>query len=879
MYRISAYRGILSMNIQNKLIVLICSILILCLVVLIIQRHLEKNKLIVLFQEEKEEKSKVFDKILYLKGESLYNLTYDYTYWDEMVLFLKNKDKTWGKNNIETVLPTYHASYVWIYSADFSPIYSVSELRKTELKKLPLPEKALKYLFMGKNRFTHFFVNTPDGLIEIRGATIHPTADKERISEPEGYFFAGRLWDSKYLNELSLLTRSEIIMNTYSQKNRIDDKIEDDGVHFFKTLYGWNKEPIITMDIVSKTSIINSLNNASNWSLLIVITYALILLILLYTSITLWIRSPLRSITMALNKNNPDYLERLKHDRSEFGHISTLINQFFAQRSELIKEIEERKYLNEKLEKEITERKQVETLLRESEKRYRHLLEIAQEGIWAIDGEWNTTFINPKISDILGYTTEEMIDRKFLDFIDKDDRDYFRANMEKYKKTIREDLSCEFLKKDGKKIYTSLSLSPINDDKGNYTGNLALVTDITARKLAEEEKSKLEHQLRHSDKIRAIGTMAAGIAHDFNNILVAILGYTEAMIYNAPEGTIFEKNLKEIRNACNRAINLVKQILTFSRKSEVKRIPVQISPIVKETIKLLRRLLPSTIELKENIEENLVWIKADPTQIQQIIINLCTNSAQAMSEASGSMEIILKNLYIQAKDITIYENMKPGSYLQVTVTDTGHGIPPEIKERIFEPYFTTKKTGEGSGMGLAVVYGIVKAYGGDITVESNTGKGTNITIFFPSVEIDDKIPEKEDDVVLPCGKGKILFVDDEEISIVKIMKELLEQMGYQISSSNSSIEALQLFREKPDEYAIVITDEIMPKMKGSELAEEILRIRPDIPVILITGYCDPDLIEKAKATGVKEVLIKPVTLGKLTKTIRELLSDKKVNNE
>ncbi|MEQ8223481.1 MAG: PAS domain S-box protein, partial [Candidatus Eremiobacterota bacterium] len=667
----------------------------------------------------------------------------------------------------------------------------------------------------------------------------------------------------------------DIILNNYSHKDILDDKIEHDGIHFFKTLYGWNREPVIVMDIVSKTSIINSLNNASNWSFLIVITYALILLILLYTSITLWIRSPLRSITMALNKDDPDYLERLKQDRSEFGHISTLINQFFAQRSELIKEIEERKYLNEKLGKEINERKQIEALLRESEKRYRHLLEIAQEGIWAIDGDGNTTFINPKISDILGYNAEEMLGKKFLDFIKEDDREYFRTNMEKYKKTIKEGLDCEFIKKEGKKIYTSVSMSPINDDKGNYTGTLALVTDITEKRLAEEEKSKLEHQLRHSDKIRAIGTMASGIAHDFNNILVAILGYTEAMIYNTTEGSIFEKNLKEIRNACNRAINLVKQILTFSRKSEVKRIPLQISPIVKETLKLLRRLLPSTVELKEHIEENLVWIKADPTQIQQIIINLCTNAAQAMSKSSGSMEVILKNLSIQAKDITIYENMKPGTYLQLIVTDTGHGIPPEIKERIFEPYFTTKKTGEGSGMGLAVVYGIVKSYGGEITVDSNIGKGTTITICFPGVEIDDKLPEKEDLHILPGGKGKILFVDDEEMSIVKIMKELLEQMGYQISSRNSSIEALQIFREKPDEYAIVITDEIMPKMKGSELAEEILHIRPDIPVILITGYSDPDLIEKATAIGVKEVLIKPVTLGKLTKTIRELLSDDK----
>jgi PAS domain S-box-containing protein len=202
------------------------------------------------------------------------------------------------------------------------------------------------------------------------------------------------------------------------------------------------------------------------------------------------------------------------------------------------------------------------------------------------------TFINPKMSYILGYNAEEMLGKKFLDFIEEDDREYFRTNMEKYKKTVKEGLDCEFLKKEGKKIYTSVSMSPINDDKGNYTGTLALVTDITEKRLAEEEKSKLEHQLRHSDKIRAIGTMASGIAHDFNNILVAILGYTEVMIYNTTEGSIFEKNLKEIRNACNRAINLVKQILTFSRKSEVKRIPLQISPIVKETLKLLRRLLP-----------------------------------------------------------------------------------------------------------------------------------------------------------------------------------------------------------------------------------------------------------------------------------------------
>jgi len=387
----------------------------------------------------------------------------------------------------------------------------------------------------------------------------------------------------------------------------------------------------------------------------------------------------------------------------------------------------------------------------------------------------------------------------------------------------------------------------------------------------EEDKKKLKARLSQAQKMEAIGTLAGGIAHDFNNILAAIIGYAELAILEVPDGSKVKQDLMEIFKAGNRAKDLVQQILTFSRQSDMEKKPVRVSRIVKEALKFLRASLPTTIEIRENIEKDIGTIEADPTQIHQILMNLCTNAHHAMREEGGILEVTLTNVDMDAYTIRQYPDISSGPYVRLSVSDTGHGITPDVKERIFDPYFTTKGVGEGTGLGLAVVHGIVKDHAGAITVYSETGKGTTFHIFLPVIEKAEE-PKKETMGPLPTGHERILFIDDDP-GLVEIGREILGKLGYDVVVKTSSIEALELFREQPDKFDLVITDMTMPNMTGDRLAAELMKIRPDIPTILCSGFSEKMSNEKADALGIKNFLMKPIVMKDLAKTIRKVLDE------
>ena len=393
--------------------------------------------------------------------------------------------------------------------------------------------------------------------------------------------------------------------------------------------------------------------------------------------------------------------------------------------------------------------------------------------------------------------------------------------------------------------------------------------NITARKIAAEEREQLETQLRQAHKMESVGTLAGGIAHDFNNILGIILGNSELAMDDVPEWNPARQNLQEIRIACLRAKDLTKQILAFSRKSGEELKPVKIGAIVKEALALLRSSIPTTIAIHQDISSESDIVRADPTQINQVLINLCTNAAHAMREIGGVLEVTLENINITKNTAVNYHHLTAGEYVQLTVTDTGHGIDPDILERIFDPYFTTKNVGDGSGMGLAVVHGIVKSHGGDILVHSKPGKGTIFHVLFPCIEEE---PEQSVEITaeIPRGSENILVVDDEK-AMVDVTQSMIERLGYQVSARTSSIEALEAFRSNPDRYDLVITDYTMPNMTGVELAEKLLDLRPDIPIILCTGYSDQINENKAKRKGIRAFVMKPIALSGIAKIIRNTL--------
>jgi CheY-like chemotaxis protein len=375
--------------------------------------------------------------------------------------------------------------------------------------------------------------------------------------------------------------------------------------------------------------------------------------------------------------------------------------------------------------------------------------------------------------------------------------------------------------------------------------------------------------------MEAIGTLAGGIAHDFNNILTGIMGYAELASWDLTEGSKAKYNIKQSISAAHRAKDLVQQILAFSRQGKQDRRPLDIRPIIKEGLKFLRASIPATIEIRHNIAGDMGIIEADPTQIHQVLMNLCTNAAHAMSERGGLLEVSLSQFDLGPGVKGAYHGMDVGRYLKLRVTDTGHGITPEVLPRIFEPYFTTKEVGKGTGLGLATVHGIVKSYGGGITVSSEPGEGAVFEIYFPRIDTEKEPTAVDQSEPLLLGEQeRILFVDDES-SIVEINQFLLKHLGYQVEGRTSSIEARELFRAHPDRFDLVITDMTMPNMTGDKLAQELLKIRPGIPIILCTGFSERITADKAKAMGIEEFVTKPLIIYDLAKLIRRALDRRK----
>jgi signal transduction histidine kinase/ActR/RegA family two-component response regulator len=399
---------------------------------------------------------------------------------------------------------------------------------------------------------------------------------------------------------------------------------------------------------------------------------------------------------------------------------------------------------------------------------------------------------------------------------------------------------------------------------------------ILEKKVEERTKAlaQSERQLQQVMKLQAIGTLAGGIAHDFNNILFPIVGYTELTMDDIPEDSQARQNLEEILKATNRAKKLVQQILAFSRQGSQERKPLQVQSLIKEALKLLRATIPSTIEIEYDIGEEYGHIMGDPTQIHQVIMNLCTNAYHAMQETGGKLEVKLKEVDISYEKSLERVGMKVGRHLELTVKDTGHGMGPEVLERIFEPYYTTKEQGKGTGLGLSVIHGIIKNHGGDISVSSQVGKGTTFTVYLPLIDDIDAETKTVEVTAATQGNERILLIDDEE-QIIDIERQILERLGYQVTTKTDSEEALEEFAALPEKFDLVITDMTMPKMTGDQLARKMMDIKPDIPVILCTGFNETISEEKALAMGIEKFVMKPIVKDELANTIRTVLDTPK----
>jgi PAS domain S-box-containing protein len=501
------------------------------------------------------------------------------------------------------------------------------------------------------------------------------------------------------------------------------------------------------------------------------------------------------------------------------------------------------------------------------------MIESAHDAIFFKDLESRYIVANEKTLEAFGLPKEDVIGKNDYELMP--DQKEAQKNVSDDQIVFKSGKSTEIYKHmtgaGGKEYWFQAIKVPQFDNDGKVIGLVGIARDITEKKRAEEEKHKLEAQLQQARKMESIGTLAGGIAHDFNNILEVILANTEFALGDIPKSNPLYTNLEEIKNASMNAAGIVRQLLNFSHKNNQELKPTDAINVIKDAIKFLRSAIPSTIEINTNFKTQEVTILTDPVHINQVLMNLGSNASQAMDETGGILEINVEKETLKEDSAKIYPDIDKGDYVKITVSDTGPGIEPDIIERIFDPYFTTKELGEGSGMGLAVVHSIVKNHNGAITVDSQPGKGATFTILFPVINVRPALETKSPDE-LPLGSESILFVDD-EISIANITQKILKRFGYRVITSLNPLEALKLFASKPHDFDLVITDMRMPQMNGVELSEKLKEIRPNIPVILFTGHSSLIDEEKAKKLGISACVMKPIMVKNIARTIRNLLDN------
>lgn len=402
--------------------------------------------------------------------------------------------------------------------------------------------------------------------------------------------------------------------------------------------------------------------------------------------------------------------------------------------------------------------------------------------------------------------------------------------------------------------------------------HLQIATDVTRLKTLQEKQKKADEYLRQAQKMESVGNLAGGIAHDFNNLLFPIIGISELLLEDLPEDSLEYKNVEVILEAGKRGRDLIRQILSFSRQSEKKKIPVRLQQILEDALKLSRSTIPSSIQINQDIQEDCGRVMADPIQLHQIVINLITNAYHAVDQSGGKINVQLKELSVTKNDPSAKLN-SDGKYVMLRISDNGCGIEDSIKNKIFDPYFTTKNKDKGTGLGLAVVYRIVQDYGGDILVDSKVGEGTVFSIYMPLPE---QLPETEavdKTNSFQIGSEHILLVDDEK-QVAHVEKQMLNRLGYRVTMHTSSLEALECFRENPGAFDLLLTDGTMPGLTGDRLAQEVLAIRPDIPILLCTGFSETIDRQKAKHLGIKGFLMKPVVKSDMARMVRQILDNK-----
>ena len=542
---------------------------------------------------------------------------------------------------------------------------------------------------------------------------------------------------------------------------------------------------------------------------------------------------------------------------------------------ELEKRVQERttelRGANRALGLEISEREQAQRTLHKSEREHRRVTDNVPALIASFDSNAHYRLVNRQYAEWFGFSSDQMIGKHPREVLGESAYQKVRFHIEAALSGQETSLEVQIPARDGLKRWVSATYVPEWDDEGTVQGFYALISDISERKWAEAEKSKLQKQIHQIQKMEAIGTLAGGIAHDFNNLLWVILGHTERVLRKLPEESPIRSNLENVRIASKRAGGLVDQILTFSRQSEGVSRPVSLQNLAKETVKLLEATLPATIVIETNIDSTCGPVFGDASQLQQVIMNLCTNSYNGMGER-GLLTIHVARVEIESRSADAAE--QSGPYVLLEVGDNGSGIDPKIMEKIFDPFFTTREVGKGTGLGLATVHGIVTGVGGFIRVSSELGKGTTFHVHLPEAAPVSTLAAEEDQVSAGASdEGEQILVVDDEPQVLAILQQMLDELGYIVTACPDGEQAVDVVRAEPDRFDLIITDQTMPKLTGGQLTEQLHQIRPQLPVILATGLGQAVSEENFREHGVCALLKKPVEYDHLARVVQKALQE------
>lgn len=524
---------------------------------------------------------------------------------------------------------------------------------------------------------------------------------------------------------------------------------------------------------------------------------------------------------------------------------------------------------------DITSRKRAEEALSESRNYLDEIINSFGDPLFVKDENHRWVLVNSALCTMMGHSREQLIGKSDYDFFPKDQADVFWAKDAEVFASGTENLNEELFTDCHGVTRTILTKKTLYTDKNGHKFIVGSIRDVTELKQQEEEKIRLVARLNQAQKMEAIGALAGGIAHDFNNILQPMLGYSEMLSLRLPADSPHRRYVERLQTAGLRAKELVSHILAFSRQSEHKVIPVRLQKILKEVVQLCRSTIPANIEIITDLQRDCPSVTVDPSQVHQVAMNLIVNAFHAVEAMGGKIIVGVREETLSPEDVGNL-SLKPGRHLALTITDTGCGIPPEVKDRIFEPYFTTKEQGKGTGLGLAVVHGIVKEWQGDIAIASVVGRGTTMTVYLPLPAQSGEIETIEAKPIYPGGDERILLVDDEEM-IVELATLILKELGYQVTSRVKSRQALELFAADPQAFDLVITDMMMPEMAGDQLARELLTIRPTLPIIMCSGFSERIGQEQALSIGIKEFLMKPITVAEMSLKVRKVLDENRAS--